>query len=92
MFVWCQRNRKYQTILPDLVVYKQLISFQSDGTMADSDPDSDYVSDTATEILSDSEPEEEPVPFPPPGIPRLVRQNAIVLRQPLIMVRREKGG
>ena len=58
--------------------------------MADSD--SHYVSDTATEILSDSEHEEEPVPFPPPGIPRLVRQNAIVPRQPLIMVRRAKGG
>ena len=62
------------------------------GTMSDSD--SDYVSDASdadTVILSDSEPEEEPEPLPQ-GIPRLVRQDAIILRRPLIMVRREKGG
>ena len=57
--------------------------------MADSD--SDYMSDTDTEIISDSDHEEEPAPLPP-GIPRLVRQDAIILRRPLIMVRREKGG
>ena len=65
--------------------------------MAQSDTDSDYVSDVSdadTLILSDdSEPEEPEIIASFPGIPTLVRRDAVILHQPVfIMVRRLKGG